>query len=220
MAGSLAAVHDRCDEEDHGAVSNMSEADESRPRDDASSAVPGPAPDIASAITRLGSYVWIEARLFEVVGAWVTTTPEPAAKVYFGAVTTELAGHAQLWHERLPQLREVSRESLIVAPGSRSVAVMDALASIDGTVLRLEALAAVVDHLLGVYAGHERDASVVRDAPMLRTVAIVCADHRAMTRSAPALCKTLVTEDTTGTPRSDQMLALLSFLHDPPVLLR
>ena len=201
-------------------MSKMSEADEPRSCDDVTSAVFGPAPDIASTITRLGAYVWIEARLFEVVGGWVTSTPEPVAKVYFGTATADFAGHAQQWHERLPQLREVSRDSLVVAPGPRSVEAMDALASIEETVPRLEALAVVVDHLLAVYAGHERGASVVRDAPMLRTLAVVAADHRAVVRSVSTLCKTLVTEATTVTSRSDQMVALLSFLQDPLVLLR
>ena len=219
MAGNLAAVHDRFDEEDHSAVSKMSESDEPRTHDDATSGVSGPDPDIASTITRLGAYVWIEARLFEVVGGWVTSTPEPAVTVYFGALTAEIAGHAQLWHERLPQLREVSRESLVVAPGPRSVAAMDALALVEGSVPRLEALGLIADHLLGLYAGHERHASPVRDAPMLRTVTIVSADHRAMAHAASALRKTLVTEGTTRTSSSGQMVALLSFLGDPMALL-
>lgn len=219
-AGNVGAVPDRFGEEDHRDVSNMSESDGPRFHDGAASAMPGPDPDIASTIARLGAYVWIEARLFEVVGRWVTSTPEPEAKVYFGALTAELARHAELWHERLPQLRELSRESLVVAPGPRSVTAMDALASVEGTASRLEALGILLDQLLGLYAGHERDSAPIRDAPMLRTMAMVRADHRAIARSATVLCKTLVTEDTTETPKSNQMVALLRALDDPRTLLR
>src|SRR3546814_4627208 len=59
---------------------------------------------------RVGHYKWIEMRLFEVLGGWVATVPELDVKLRLGTHCYHHAWHAELWHKRLPELRERSEE--------------------------------------------------------------------------------------------------------------
>jgi len=67
---------------------------------------------------RVGHYKWIEMRLFEALGGWVATVPELDVKLRLGTHCYHHAWHAELWHKRLPELREMNpdRSSL---PSSR-----------------------------------------------------------------------------------------------------
>ena len=105
---------------------------------------PTPAPDIASAAARLGAYTWLASRLFEVVGGWVASTPDPAAKVFFAGVARRFADQAATWHERLPRLREAQRADLVRAPGPSASALTDDLAQLADRNERVAALRAVL----------------------------------------------------------------------------
>src|SRR6185437_7686496 len=65
---------------------------------------------------RVGHYKWIEMRLFEVLGGWVATVPELDIKMRLGTHTYHHAWHAELWHKRLPELREMNPDRLTVPP--------------------------------------------------------------------------------------------------------
>ena len=67
---------------------------------------------------RVGNYKWIEMRLFEVLGGWVATVPELDVKLRLGTHCYHHAWHAELWHKRLPELREMNPERL-TAPAER-----------------------------------------------------------------------------------------------------
>lgn len=136
-----------------------------------------PGPDIASSIARLGAYAWLSARLFEIVGAWVASTPDGAAKATFGELTATFAWQAQQWRDRLPQLREVSRSALMVSPGPEVDAALDELAALSETDVRLTGLGDVVlARYAGALAAHRAAADALRDGPMLRTARIIEAD--------------------------------------------
>ncbi|MET0882812.1 MAG: hypothetical protein ABWZ13_01565, partial [Acidimicrobiales bacterium] len=57
---------------------------------------------------RVGHYKWIEMRLFEVLGGWVATVPEIDVKLRLGTHCYHHAWHSELWHKRLPELREMN----------------------------------------------------------------------------------------------------------------
>ena len=69
---------------------------------------------------RVGHYKWIEMRLFEVLGGWVATVPELDVKLRLGTHCYHHAWHAELWHKRLPELREMNPERLTVAAERRA----------------------------------------------------------------------------------------------------
>ncbi len=75
---------------------------------------------------RVGNYKWAEMRLFEVLGGWVATVPELDVKLVLGRHTYHHAWHAELWHKRLPELREMNTDRLTVPPNDEFVTFMDA----------------------------------------------------------------------------------------------
>ena len=76
---------------------------------------------------RVGNYKWIEMRLFEALGGWVATVPELDVKMVLGRHCYHHAWHAELWHKRLPELREMNPDRLTGPPNDEFVAFVDAL---------------------------------------------------------------------------------------------
>ncbi len=136
--------------------------------------------DAESAARRLGHYTWFEMRLFEVVGGWVAATPEVDVKARFGTNCNHHAWHAQLFHQRLPELADLHPEGLTVAPNPELEAFVDALASIEepaGTLERLVGLYRVaVPWATAAYTFHLNRSSSVSDAPTMRVLRLVLDD--------------------------------------------
>src|SRR3546814_17519820 len=83
-------------------------------------------------------YKWIEMRLFEVLGGWVATVPELDVKLRLGTHCYHHAWHAELWHKRLPELREMNPERLTVAQNDELVAFVDAMTEPEAPELPIE----------------------------------------------------------------------------------
>ncbi len=167
-----------------------------------------PEPDIGSAAVRLGRYGWVAARMFETVGAWVASTPEPEVKVFFGTVTAEWAWHAELWRERLPELREIDRSALLVSPGAAADRVFALLEGLEATASRLAGLDALCARLEVIFTIHEQAADTVRDAPTLRTLRLVQSDLASSRAKIAELQETLVTPDTLDGEIAEEIRAL------------
>ncbi len=76
---------------------------------------------------RVGNYKWIEMRIFELMGGWVATIPELDVKFRLGTHCYHHAFHSELWHKRLPELREMNPERLTRAPNPELEAFVEAL---------------------------------------------------------------------------------------------
>src|SRR5580765_4828324 len=76
---------------------------------------------------RVGNYKWVEIRLFEVLGGWVATVPELDVKLVLGRHTYHHAWHAELWHKRLPELREINTDRMTVPPDDAFFTFRDAV---------------------------------------------------------------------------------------------
>jgi hypothetical protein len=79
---------------------------------------------------RIGHHVWVEARLFEVIGRWSGTVDDPRARALFGSESRHHAWHVQLWHELLPALPHVG-PSQLVAPAGPEAEMIAALEALD-----------------------------------------------------------------------------------------
>ena len=66
----------------------------------------------------VGSYQWLERRLFEVLGSWVASEPVPEAQMLFDVYSQQHAWHAELFAERLPALDSVDPDSLVLPPSA------------------------------------------------------------------------------------------------------
>jgi hypothetical protein len=155
---------------------------------------PGAGPALTSTAATLGGFRWIDQRLFEVVGGWVPSVAEPAAKRWLAAVARHHAWRADQWADRFPVVR-----GLDLAAATRSppgwIEALDLLAAGDGggrvrvgggavggavsmTPARLAGLVRVVlPRLVVLHDGWVAVLSPVADGALLRTLRLVVADE-------------------------------------------
>src|SRR4030081_3634642 len=93
---------------------------------------------VEDAARRVGNYKWIEMKLFEVLGGWVATVPELDVKMRLGTHCYHHAWHSELWHKRLPELREMNPERLTVTANDQVVELLDAITEPQGTDQRIQ----------------------------------------------------------------------------------
>lgn len=143
-----------------------------------------PGMDIHEAARRVGALAWTEQRLFEVVGGWVASTPEPEAKLLFARLSRHHGEHALALVTVLPDTRDHDRSQL-VAPGDEiSTARLDAA---DTTPSRLASLVEVVTQQLAALDLLLADGSSVRDVPVLRVARLVRDEDATEVEEAAAL---------------------------------
>lgn len=148
--------------------------------------------DTAQAIARAQ---WLELRCFEILGGWVTSTPEPEVKLLFARQSHHHAWHAELFERVRP-----------VASGLDVSDHDEPHPRWRGVVAELEALTTTADRLAGAFlvllpttlAAYEEWLAVadpVRDAPLRRWLGFVCSDERADLAEARAVADRVVGVD-------------------------
>lgn len=152
-----------------GTVTNPSSSD--------SSGLPA---DLRTTARRAGAHAWLSARLFEVVGGWAASTPGSAGMaLLLGEHTYHYAWHAELFRERLPELREWPRDEFVV-PSPAGEAAIDALRSLGSSPVERAAglYRGLSPRLLTAYDVLLGQAVPVTDAPLIRTLQLVARDAR------------------------------------------
>ena len=143
-----------------------------------------------------GGYRWAELRLFEVLGQWVGSTPEPEVKVMFDRHSQHHAWRAAQWWDRLPVLAGVDREELTRPIHAGWEAAYSALPGLDGPIARLAgAYRFALPRLAAAYADYQAHADPAGDGSGLRTVALVGRDLEADWREGEWLLQSLVSTD-------------------------
>ena len=92
---------------------------------------------------RVGNYKWTEMKLFEALGGWVATVPELDVKMRLGTHCYHHAWHADLWHKRLPELREIKPERLTVTSNDAMERFIEAMNEPEAPALTIEKHVAV-----------------------------------------------------------------------------
>ena len=135
---------------------------------------------IEESARRLGHARWWSQRLFQVIGAWVPSVPEPDLKLRLATSARHHAWHADLFGERLPEVGHVDAESQTVAPSDAVAALFDELANWrdpERSPERLTVLARVVlPQAASVVREHLDRCTPVADAAVARTLRFVAAD--------------------------------------------
>jgi hypothetical protein len=130
---------------------------------------------------RVGNYKWIEMRLFEALGGWVATVPELDVKLRLGTHCYHHAWHAELWHKRLPELREMNQDRLTVAANEGVEAFMTAVTDptdADQTIEKLVGVYRVlIPHKISAYTYHLNNTSRITDAPTMRSLQFALNDE-------------------------------------------
>jgi hypothetical protein len=145
---------------------------------------------------RVGNYKWIETRLFEALGGWVATVPELDVKLRLGTHCFKHAWHAELWHKRLPELREMNPERL-TAPGSTAVEeFMSAVTEpgeADQTIEKLTGVYRVlIPRKIAAYTYHLNNTSTITDAPTIRSLKFALQDEFDDWRDGEMLLQSLI----------------------------
>ena len=128
---------------------------------------------IEAGARRLGRYVTLDRTCFARIGSWVTTSPEPEAKVLLAAHARHHAWRAEVISGVIPSLPDLDPTS-----PSPDLDVLGA---------HLEGLTATTDRLVAVYGtilplliqhqrAHVRACTDVSDAPVRRALRIVVRD--------------------------------------------
>ena len=160
-----------------------------------------------------GGHRWIESRLFEVLGGWVGSTPEPDAKLLLDRHSQHDAWRAAQWWDRLPVLADVDRDRLVAAPSPAVAGAYDALAKLEGTAVRLAgAYRFALPHLVAGYDRHLAAADEVSDGAALRTLRIVAADAAADWREGERVLQGLLLDDASVRAAAETVGALESLL--------
>lgn len=147
---------------------------------------------------RVGNYKWIEMRLFEALGGWVATVPELDVKLRLGTHCYKHAWHAELWHKRLPELREMNPERL-TQPGNADVeAFMEAVAAPGDPELTIEKLVGVyrvlIPHKIAAYTYHVNNTSTITDSPTIRSLKFALGDEFEDWRDGEMLIQSILLE--------------------------
>jgi len=136
----------------------------------------------------LGSYRWIEWRLFEVVGEWVANEVDPGARLLFDVQSRHHSWHSQLWSDRLPEVEGVVDPESVTAPSGPEIEELmaslsgqtdgDGGSGTGGTLVRLVGLARVVlPRLVCGYLRHLSAAVPVSDDPVIRALRLALRDE-------------------------------------------
>jgi hypothetical protein len=143
-----------------------------------------------------GANRWLESRLFEVIGSWVQTTPDPETKLMLDRHSRHHAWRAAQWLDRLPVLADVDRDELTAPPSGRVREVLDKLESLEGTPARVAgAYRVVLPRLWSRYDRHRQVAGEAGDSSTLRTVGILLPDVAADWHEGETRLHELLTDD-------------------------
>jgi hypothetical protein len=160
--------------------------------------IPG-AFDVEDSARRVGNYKWIEMKLFEALGGWVATVPELDVKMRLGTHCYHHAWHAELWHKRLPELREMNPDRLTVPANDELVAFVDAMTEPEAPDLTIEKLVGVyrvlIPHKIAAYTYHLNNTSTITDAPTIRSLKFALQDEFEDWRDGEMLIQSLIESD-------------------------
>lgn len=164
---------------------------------------------------RVRRYLWIESRLFEVLGGWVQAVPEVEVKVLLATHARRHATHADLWRQMLPDRRGHEPDRFGDPPSPALRAFVDALAAPsapDATVEKLVGVYRVaLPQLIEAHTRHLAHTNMVSDRPTVRALELVLDDHVGQGRDGESLLRALAGSQA-ATERADRHRELLARL--------
>jgi hypothetical protein len=153
---------------------------------------------VEESAARVGHYKWVEMRLFEALGGWVATVPELDVKMRLGTHCYHHAWHAELWHKRLPELREMNPDRLTVPANPEIEAFIEAMTEPEAPELTIEKLVGVyrvlLPHKIAAYTYHLNNTSPITDAPTIRSLKFALQDEIDDWRDGEMLIQSLIAD--------------------------
>ena len=172
--------------------------------------------DVEESARRVGNYKWAEMKLFEALGGWVATVPELDVKMRLGTHCYKHAWHAELWHKRLPELREMNPDRLTQPANEAMVRFVEAMTEPEAPELTIEKLVGVyrvlLPHLIAAYTYHRNNTSRITDAPTIRSLDFALADDFEDWRDGEMLIQSLLETDDEVQRAADRVAELEKLL--------
>jgi hypothetical protein len=113
-----------------------------------------------------------------------------------GTHTYHHAWHAELWHKRLPELREMNPDRLTEPANDEIVAFIDAMTEPEAPELTIEKLVGVyrvlIPHKIAAYTYHINNTSTITDAPTIRSLKFILQDEFEDWRDGEMLIQSLL----------------------------
>jgi hypothetical protein len=145
---------------------------------------------------RAGHYKWTEMKLFEALGGWIATVPELDVKMRLGTHCYKHAWHAELWHKRLPELREMNPDRLTVPANDAMVRFIDAMTEPEAPEQTIEKLVGVyrvlIPRFIAAYTYHMNNTSEITDMPTIRSIKFILQDEFDDLRDGEMLLQSLI----------------------------
>lgn len=145
---------------------------------------------------RVGHYVWLERRRFELLGRGAASVPDPEAKLLLATHARHHAWHASLWEDHLPRRSGPGTTGLVVPGDAGLAACLEAAAGHDGEASTVEWLVGiyrvVATRAVTAYGRHLDRASPVSDGALVRTCRLVLADQLDDWRQGEAVLQSLL----------------------------
>lgn len=126
---------------------------------------------------RLGEAIWVEERLFEVLGAFDADEVTASARVALSEVSRRHGWRAAQLRDRLPEVPGFAAAD-VVAPPADGSDLLDRAGEARDVPLLLAAVEPVLARLDTSYEQHLERCSQVSDAVVARTLALVLTDLR------------------------------------------
>ena len=124
--------------------------------------------EIAYRCARTPSFLEVGLPIEAMPRGWVATVPELDVKLRLGTHCYHHAWHAELWHKRLPELREMNPERLTAPANDELVAFVDAVTEPEAPELTIEKLVGAYRVLIPAkIAATELDPDAKRARPQL-----------------------------------------------------
>ncbi len=165
---------------------------------------------------RAGNYKWVEMKIFELMGGWVATVPELDIKLRLGTHCYHHAFHSELWHKRLPELREMSPEKVTVAPNDAFVAFIDALAEPEAADQSIEKMVGMyrvlLPHLIAAYTFHRNNTSSITDSPTIRSIDFCLQDDMEEWREGEMIVQSLILDAADAQRAADHQAKLTTLM--------
>lgn len=145
---------------------------------------------------RAGHYKWTEMKLFEALGGWIATVPELDVKMRLGTHCYKHAWHAELWHKRLPELREMNPDRLTLPANDAMVRFIEAMTEPEAPDQTIEKLVGVyrvlIPRFIAAYTYHMNNTSEITDMPTIRTIKFILQDEFDDLRDGEMLLQSLI----------------------------
>ncbi len=136
----------------------------------------------------LGHVIWVERRLFEVLGGWVSDPADPAVKLAFARHSRHHAWYAELIEPLRPDTRDHDLDARAPLDARWRSRVNKMLAA-TATPQRLERLTDTLVGTIALYEQYLGATRAVRDAPIRRVLGLVVESERAELGEFEALAR-------------------------------